>query len=129
MLVRSDGTSASNSIMMRGISLSEEHKLDKLDKKHIYFYGDVDPTKQEDIDIIKNYNFVHKDHRSILYSNFDYEAGNFALVPQYNGNIIDYIVKEAPCSDPVAWFNYNHCLLGKPKKVAVYSDCYDIFRR
>ena len=117
--------SYANTIFMRAITEQEEKSYDRLSSRDgLYFYGDIDLTKKEDLEIIRNRNIIFHDGRGMLYDNFDYEAGTFTLTPSFNGAEIEQVVRWGPCTDPVAWFKFNHCLLGKPKRVVVYNARY-----
>lgn len=123
ILLHSKDTPSGYPIAMKAITQKQEDKIDKIsDKRNIYFYGDINLNNPDDIKIIKDYNFVSQREGSILYTKFDYETGIFTLVPQFNGVEFEQVVKWGLCHDPVLWFKYQHCLLGKPNKVIVYNE-------
>jgi len=114
---------------MEAIDADREKRYDKQsDKRHIYFYGDIDLTKKDDIDHIRNYNIIQADHLGMVYSNFDYESGTYEQSNIFNG--VEYEPQSlwGPCIDPLLWFKYNHVLLGKPNKVVVRNASYDELR-
>lgn len=82
-------------------------------KQNIKLYGDVNLNSEEDLAAIEKYQFINEDWRSFVYSNFDYERGIVGLV---NGKFMYY-----PTKDPILWFKYNHCLIGKPNKIIIYK--------
>lgn len=112
---------------MIGITEEQEKKIDRMSKNNIFFYGDIDINKKEDLDIIRNYNFYFKDNKGMLYTNFNYEDGSFKLVSNFNGKDYEPIVKWGPCTSAIEWFKFAHCLLGKPNKVVVYNGNRQIF--
>lgn len=123
ILVHSSLNRASHTVYMKAITAAEEAKLDKrTDKSDIYFYGDINLKNKEDIAHIKNYNLIEVNGLGMLYTTFDYEKATFSLIDQYQMGEVEKVVKWGPCTDPIAWFKYNHCLLGKPKKIVVYNE-------
>lgn len=84
-----------------------------LHKENIKLYGDVDLSSKEDLAAIEKFQFIDENWRSFVYSNFDYDKGVVELV---NGKFKYY-----PTKDPILWFKYNHCLIGKPNKVIIYT--------
>jgi hypothetical protein len=115
---------------MEPITLQQEHAIDinhglilkntneedfRVDIRDIYLYGHINLNNISDINAIINKNLV--DNRVLencnrLPSNFNYEKGTITPISE--------IYKEAPTYDPLAWFKYNHCLIGKPERVIVY---------
>lgn len=94
-------------------NLNYVHINDKfsLDKKHIVLYGEVDLDK--DIEQIKQFCYIPEDYDAHVHSNFNYENGTFTT--------IDGIAKGYITYDPVLWFKYNYCIIGKPKKILIYK--------
>lgn len=88
------------------------HNGDILRKENIKLYGDVNLDSEEDLAAIEKYQFIDEDWRSFIYSNFDYQRGTVGLV--------DGKFKYYPTKDPILWFKYNHCLIGKPNKIIIY---------
>ena len=96
-------------------NLSFVHINDKLsiDKRHIILYGDVNLKKEEDVESIINYCYIPEDYDAHVHSNFNYEDGTFTT--------IEGIAKSYTTFDSLLWFKYNHCLIGKPKKILIYK--------
>lgn len=110
--------------ILRSINEEEENDIDENDvfvffngdirysipKKDIYFYGEIDVDNPSDIDIIKKYKLVDLDMvHSWVPSQFDYKTATGSLKKSY------------PTCDPVLWFKYCHCRIGKPKRVIAYK--------
>lgn len=126
------GVPSNDTVFMKAITQKEEDALDKLrDRSDIFFYGDIDLLNEKDIALIRDYNILFPDNNGYIHNNFNYEAGTFTLVAQPSGRsegeTIEYVVKEHHCSDPLVWFKYKHCLLGKPAKVVVYKSQYESY--
>lgn len=81
-----------------------------IDANSIYFYGDIDINNEKDIELIYHKNLI--DDNAIIRSDFNYEKGI---------HYVSDVVRESPISDPLKWFKYNYCLIGKPNKVIVYK--------
>lgn len=81
--------------------------------KNIYLYGEVDFNNKDDISNIERFNLIDEDG-GIIYSNFNYDKGHFIT--------IDGIAKSFPTWNPVLWFKYCHCLIGKPARIIVYKN-------
>lgn len=96
-------------------SLSHVHVNDKfsIDKRHIILYGEVDLNNPDDIESIKQFCYIPEDYDAHVHSKFDYERGEFTT--------IEGIAKSHITFDPVLWFKYNYCLIGKPKKILIYK--------
>ena len=117
MLVHSSGSKNGETVKMRAISEEEEFYIDKKNyKDDIYFYGEVNLNDKDDLDTIRNYNFVDNKLRSMIFSNFNYNKGLYTA--------IEGVPKHGATTNPVEWFKYNHCLLGKPKRVIVYMNSF-----
>lgn len=114
-------------VHMMAITEEQEAMLDRRSQENIFFYGDIDINKKEDLDIIRDYNFYFKDNKGMLYTNFNYENASFSLVSNFNGKEYEPVVKWGPCISAIEWFKYAHCLLGKPNKVVVYNGSKRIF--
>lgn len=89
------------------------------ENKEIYLYGEVDFDNPEDVAFINNKNFVNVEGNSI-YSTFDYDKGVYTTIDGYP--------KMVTIDDPIRWFKYCYCLLGKPKRIIVYK-CVDSKKR
>lgn len=117
MICRFNSSSINDTVFIKAITEKEEKAIDRnnypIDTRNIFFYGEIDVTKDEDIRHITEANLVDRDGRGMIYSRFNYEKGTFDL--------IDEQVKWAPTSNPLEWFKFKHCLIGKPKRVIVYK--------
>ena len=80
--------------------------------KNIYLYGEVNFDNDDDLDLIEKFNLINEEGNWI-YSNFDYENGNFTTV--------DGRIKSAPTWDLINWFKYCHVLIGNPQRNIVYK--------
>lgn len=110
--------------VMEAIDEKTEKNLDKLcswsngkeiiDKNKVFLYGEVNINNDEDRKVIKRV-FPMSDGIAAnqMRSGFDYESGIVSLV--------DNEFRWHPTVDHIKWFKYNHCLLGKPKRVIVYK--------
>lgn len=83
-----------------------------IDAKSIYLYGEVNFEDKNDIYQIERLKLINDDG-NYIYSNFDYDKGQFTTV--------DGIAKSYPTWNPLTWFKYCHCLIGKPKRIIVYK--------
>lgn len=54
------------------------------------------------------------DERHVIYSNFNYELGGF-----YKDD--KDVAREYETVNPLLWFKFNHCLIGKPTRIIVYN--------
>lgn len=82
-----------------------------IDKRRIVLYGEVDLVK--DKDAILDFCYIPEYYDAHVHSNFNYEEGTFTTI---NGIAKSYIT-----FDPILWFKYNYCLIGKPKKIIIYK--------
>ena len=78
-----------------------------VDNSRIYMFGEVNLNDKEDLRIIEKYNLINFDGNCI-HSNFDYDKGTVEINKWYQ------------TFNPILWFKYCHCLLGKPKRIIVY---------
>ena len=115
--------------VMEPITEKQENRIDKssdyygelrfeskhgiIGQRNIYLYGEIDFNSKNDLDVIKRFKLVDPDLMSFKYTAFDYEKGT-ALVQ-------NKITKISPSIDPVEWFKYNYCLIGKPERIIVYK--------
>lgn len=83
-----------------------------IDAKSIYLYGEVNFEDKNDIYQIERLKLIDEDG-GYIYSNFDYDKGQFTT--------IDGVAKSYPTWNPLTWFKYCHCLIGKPKRIIVYK--------
>lgn len=116
--------------VMESLSKEDEDNIEELiaNRRHIYFknafggivdetsiltYGEINITKQNDLNTIRDLKLVNQDFGSWIPSSFNY---NDAIVKTEEG-----IVKEYTTFDPILNFKYCHCRLGKPKRVIIYN--------
>lgn len=116
-------------VYIEAITKEEEEKIDiainnknkiylhnnehRLDAKSIYLYGEIDLDNDDDLDLIDKYNLVNEDGNYIPCS-FDYDNAETHTNE-------DGVVKQYPTTDPILWFKYCHCVIGKPKRIIVYK--------
>lgn len=89
----------------------------KVRAKDIYLYGDLDLTNQDDVKLLEKFNKIICDEYAIsnfIYSNVDYKTGR--VYSDDRGIYLGY-----SCMNWNKWFNFNYLLLGKPKKIIIYS--------
>lgn len=96
-------------------NLNYIHISDKfsLDKRHILLYGEIDLNSPIDIQQIKEFCYIPEDYDAYVHSNFNYDFGEFTTIGGIAKSHITY--------DPLLWFKYNYCLIGKPKKILIYK--------
>lgn len=113
-----------NLAVMKEITETDEKNIDKglrfntgtqfIERDKIILYGEIDFNNKNDVKLIKNKNLIFPEIVSnIVYSTFDYKSG--IATP------INNVYKMTIEVDPVKWFMYNYCLIGKPKRVIVYK--------
>lgn len=123
ILSRIKSINVDDCVVMRSITKEQEEELDntesttingnKITRKSIYIYGEIDINNKSDIDTINNLRLLNEgDSGNTIPSNFDYDKG----VVEYNDDIKYY-----PTWNPLKWFKYIHCLIGKPKRIVVYQ--------
>lgn len=80
-----------------------------INKNNIYFYGEINFDDKNDIDVIRKHNLVDIDlQHSWIPHNFKYSTAYGEL-------------SKAPTNNPIKWFKYIHCRLGKPRRIIVYK--------
>jgi hypothetical protein len=84
-----------------------------IEGKDIYAYGQLDFTKDDDVDLIKRLNFTYDGGNNWVETSFDYENGTITS--------IDGIAKGSVTYDPVLWAKYNHVKIGKPERIIIYK--------
>lgn len=110
--------------VMKEITETDEKNIDKrlrfntgtqfIERDKIILYGEIDFNNKNDVKVIKNKNLMFPEIVSnIVYSTFDYKSGI--------ATSINNVYKMTIEVDPVKWFMYNYCLIGKPKRVIVYK--------
>lgn len=117
VLCRTDSDTITNLLMP--ITDEEESIIDEnggfmfnsvhVPNKKIKAYGDIDVTKEDDIDFINKLNLVDdKVCKSYIPKNFNYSNGI--------GSNIQY-----PTINALEWFKFCHTRIGKPKKVIIFQ--------
>lgn len=110
--------------VIKEITETDEKNIDKelrfntgtqfIERDKIILYGEIDFNNKDDIKLIKNKNLMFPEIVSnIIYSTFDYKSGI--------ATSINNVYKMTIEVDPVKWFMYNYCLIGKPKRIIVYK--------
>lgn len=110
--------------VMKEITETDEKNIDKglrfntgtqfIERDKIILYGEIDFNNKDDIKLIKSKNLMFPEIVSnIIYSTFDYKSGI--------ATSINNVYKMTIEVDPVKWFMYNYCLIGKPKRIIVYK--------
>lgn len=110
--------------VMKEITETDEKNIDKrlrfntgtqfIERDKIILYGEIDFNNKNDVKLIKNKNLMFPETVSnIVYSTFDYKSGI--------ATSINNVYKMTIEIDPVKWFMYNYCLIGKPKRIIVYK--------
>lgn len=84
-----------------------------IDAKHIYLYGEVDFDNSEDIKNIERFNLINNEDGNFIHSNFDYDKG-IAVSTELK-------FKQYPTWNPILWFKYCYCIIGKPQRIIVYK--------
>lgn len=83
--------------------------------KNIFLYGELDLNNPDDIENIEVFELIGKNMGdNYIYSNFNYENGTI--------EIENNIIKGYNTWNPLLWFKYCHCLIGKPKRIIVYKE-------
>ena len=117
-------------VYMESITEEQEARIDKsakyygeiryertdgviVDAKSIYLYGEVNFEDENDLYQIERFNLIDSDGNHI-YNNFDYDKGCFTTIDGY--------AKTYPTWNPITWFKYCHCLIGKPQRIIVYQN-------
>ena len=130
VLCHSDNYGRKLYTVMESLSKEDEDNIEELiaHRRHIYFknafggivdeasiltYGEINITKQNDLNTIRDLKLVNQDFGNWVPSSFNY---NDATVKTEEG-----VVKEYTTFDPILNFKYCHCRLGKPKRVIIYN--------
>lgn len=125
-------------VVLEGIDEEQEKEIDK-NKTYIFknfftnakyaigltnvlFYGEINIDNEEDIRLIKKFNCVPDslgEFPGVIPSTFDYASASSDWVvddrhPQGYRNI-------KFCTNPIDWFKYCHCEIGKPKRVIAFK--------
>lgn len=85
-----------------------------IERDKIFIYGEVDLDNDEDCKLIKKLFPMSGDIMgNQVYANLDYKTG--VVIP------IDGNIRWTVEVDPIKWFKYNYCLIGRPKHIIVYK--------
>lgn len=131
-----NGIKENHIILMHKITEEDEHNIDRslkenVSKMPIFYkdnhiicqgreilaYGDININNKDDYETIKELNICNPSlfpSSNWMPSNFDYNKGTCTTED-------DGILKWFSTWDNIKWFKYNHCLIGKPKKVIIYK--------
>lgn len=87
----------------------------KVSDKDIFLYGEIDVTAHDDLELLRDAEIITQNvnQAANIPSNFCYETG--FVYPNKDG-----IIKTYDTWNKIAWFTFNHLLLGKPKRVIIY---------
>lgn len=126
---RIKGIGGIKTVYIRALSEEEEMQIDKdksnkdtvrftidnhtVTNKNIYMYGEINVDDDDDLDIIENCGLIDFDG-NLIPTTFNYEKGT--VHTDQNGRILTY-----PTTDPILWFKYCHCVIGKPKRIIIYN--------
>lgn len=132
MLSRSD--KKDYGVFMEAISESTEINLDRQNKvknsityaaskgvvtnNDIYLYGEINLDNKKDIKYLKKFSSAilnPYDISNFIYSNFNYDTGD--VFADDNGIYKGYQIM----NEPIKWFKFNYCILGKPKRIIIYK--------
>lgn len=128
ILCRTEFIKGHSYVVMEAITEKQENHIDKsciyygdivfkrkdgiiVQGRDIYLYGEVDFNNPEDISNIERFNLINDDN-NLIYSNFNYDKGTYTTV--------DGKPKQYTTYNPLLWFKYKYCLLGKPARIVVY---------
>lgn len=83
--------------------------------KNIFLYGELDIENPDDLDNIEMFELIGKNMGdNFIYTGFNYDDGTIEV---HNNIITGYNTW-----NPILWFKYCHCLIGKPKRIIVYKN-------
>ena len=128
-LCLTDSSRGNKVVIMEAITKEEEARIDKskqyfgsirhtkengqiIDGKDIYVYGEINFNNEEDCNILNRFHLLNSDN-SFIYSNFNYDKGTVILKENK--------VKWYQTIDNIKWLKFNHCLIGKPKRIIIYK--------
>lgn len=124
-------------IFMEEISTETEAKIDKQNDIHgsfcyktfdgfvisntnTYLYGEIDLNNKKDIKYLMKFGNIilnPYDYHNWYYTSFDYETGNINFDEEQKAwKGINFI------ADPIKWFKYQYCILGKPKRIIIFKE-------
>ena len=110
--------------VLKALSKSEEAQIDqnksividnvKLNENNILLYGIINLNSNEDVNYINKIGILPDDYpANQIHSNFDYKTGEVKLI---RGS-----VQYRMCINPIEWFKYHYCLIGKPNRIILYK--------
>lgn len=124
-----------NYLMLEELSEEDEHRIDesaetsdemyfiktigknivRIPARDIFLYGEIDVNNKSDLQLLQNADIITQEVNQAAYipSNFDYETGN--VYADKEG-----IYKTHDTWNKIDWFKFNHCLIGKPKRIIIY---------
>lgn len=109
-------------VIMMPITEKQEAEIDKelcfkingtvIQKGQIYVYGEVN-FSEDDLNKIDRIGIIVPEDGGWIYSNLDLNTGEVTIE--------NNTPKMYPTFDPITWFEYNHLLLGKPKRIIIFK--------
>lgn len=122
ILCRIKAISVVDLVVMQPITKEDEEYIDENEeivinnntviKHNIYCYGEINLSSVDDVEYIKKFNLIDSEEGGIIHSNFNYEEGCAE---------IEKVAKTYPTFNPIDWFKYNYCLIGKPERIIIYK--------
>lgn len=87
----------------------------RIPSRDIFLYGEIDINNKADLELIKKADIITQEVNMAanIPSNFDYENG----IVRSNK---EGIFKTHDTWNKIDWFKFNHCLIGKPKRIIIY---------
>lgn len=87
----------------------------RISSRDIFLYGEIDINNKADLELIKKADIITQEVNMAanIPSNFDYENG----IVRSNK---EGIFKTHDTWNKIDWFKFNHCLIGKPKRIIIY---------
>lgn len=119
-------------IFMEAITEKVEQQIDKqggafqyrtldghiITDTNTYLYGEIDLNNPKDIKYLmrfKNAILNPYDYNQWYYTSFDYDTGEIKANDENIFKGINFI------ADPIKWFKYKYCILGKPERIIIYK--------
>lgn len=87
----------------------------RIPSRDIFLYGEIDVNNKADLNLIKKADIITQEINMAanIPSDFDYETG----IVRSNE---EGIFKSHDTWNKIDWFKFNHCLIGKPKRIIIY---------
>lgn len=87
----------------------------RIPSRDIFLYGEIDVNNKADLNLIKKADIITQEINMAanIPSNFDYETG----IVRSNK---EGVFKSHDTWNKIDWFKFNHCLIGKPKRIIIY---------